>query len=206
MLLARQLKAVELLKQHGITVKVNSIMIPGVNDHHVPVLAAKMKELGVDLLNCMAMFPNVDTAFENIAEPGKEMMERLRSEAEQFLPQMRHCTRCRADAVGLLDQDRTDEMRGCLSACAALPKPEESHAALTWPWPRWRVSWSISIWVRQAVFRSGERMAREVIGTSKTVKPRRMAAAVNAGSISAASFLTAGPSWSTIWVTRPGRC
>lgn len=25
---------------------------------------------------------------------------------------MRHCTRCRADAVGLLDSDRTDEMRG----------------------------------------------------------------------------------------------
>lgn len=125
LLLARQLQAIALLKEHGITVKINTIVIPGVNDHHVPVLAAKMKELGVDLLNCMAMFPNADTAFENIAEPSKEMMEYLRNEAEQFLPQMRHCTRCRADAVGLLDNDRTDEMRGCLSACAQLPKPEE---------------------------------------------------------------------------------
>ena len=32
---------------------------------------------------------------------------------------MRHCTRCRADAVGLLDQDRTGELRSCLSACAS---------------------------------------------------------------------------------------
>jgi nitrogen fixation protein NifB len=34
---------------------------------------------------------------------------------------MRHCTRCRADAVGLLDNDRTEEFRGCLSACSTLP-------------------------------------------------------------------------------------
>jgi len=37
---------------------------------------------------------------------------------------MRHCTRCRADAVGLLDDDKTEEFRGCLSACASLPKIE----------------------------------------------------------------------------------
>lgn len=126
LLLARQLQAIQLLKEHGITVKVNTIVIPGINDHHIPVLAARMKELGVDLLNCMAMFPNADTGFEHIDEPSKEMMEALRAEAEQFLPQMRHCTRCRADAVGLLDQDKTDEFRGCLSACAQLPKPEET--------------------------------------------------------------------------------
>ena len=34
---------------------------------------------------------------------------------------MRHCTRCRADAVGLLEADRTEELRGCLSACAQMP-------------------------------------------------------------------------------------
>jgi nitrogen fixation protein NifB len=71
------------------------------------------------------MFPNVDTVFEDIAEPTKQEMTAIRNEAEQYLPQMRHCTRCRADAVGLLDEDKTDEMRGCLSACASLPKPAE---------------------------------------------------------------------------------
>ncbi len=50
-------------------------------------------------------------------------MAALRAKAEKYLPQMRHCTRCRADAVGLLDEDRTEEFRGCLSACATLPKP-----------------------------------------------------------------------------------
>jgi len=53
-------------------------------------------------------------------------MTLLREEAEEFIPQMRHCTRCRADAVGLLDADKSDELRGCLSACSRLvPAPPD---------------------------------------------------------------------------------
>lgn len=126
LLLARQIAAIEKLKQHGITVKINSILIPGINDGHIIEIAKTMKKLGADLFNCMAMFPNADTVFEDIPEPSKETMAAARNEAEQYLPQMRHCTRCRADAVGLLDDDKTDEMRGCLSACARLPKPAEA--------------------------------------------------------------------------------
>ncbi|NTV13340.1 MAG: radical SAM protein [Desulfobulbaceae bacterium] len=123
LLLARQLAAIKGLKAHGITVKVNNIVVPGINDQHVEEVAAAMQELGVDLLNCMALFPNVDTPFADLPQPGKEEMAALRAKAEKYLPQMRHCTRCRADAVGLLDEDRTEEFRGCLSACATLPKP-----------------------------------------------------------------------------------
>jgi len=121
-LLARQIEAVRRLKENGITVKINSIVVPGVNDEHIPEVAAAMKELGADLFNCMAMFPNVDTPFANIVEPSKARVEELRSRCETHLPQMRHCTRCRADAVGLLNEDRTSEMRGCLTACAQLPE------------------------------------------------------------------------------------
>ena len=32
-------------------------------------------------------------------------MARVRAQAEAFLPQMRHCARCRADALGLLGAD-----------------------------------------------------------------------------------------------------
>src|SRR5690606_2354112 len=77
LLLARQLEAIRLLKEHGVTVKVNTIVIPGINDAHVPVLAATMKKLGVDLLNCMALLPSAETAFEHIPEPDKEMMDTL---------------------------------------------------------------------------------------------------------------------------------
>ena len=126
LLLARQLHSIRELKKYGVTVKINTIVIPGINDHHVMDVATTMKKLGVDLLNCMAMFPNADTVFEDIVEPSSAEMAAIRNEAEKYLPQMRHCTRCRADAVGLLDDDKTDEMRGCLSACAQLPEHSEA--------------------------------------------------------------------------------
>jgi nitrogen fixation protein NifB len=122
-LLARQLEAIIGLKARGIVVKINTIVIPGINDQHVEAVARKMAELGVDLLNCMPVFPNADTPFGEIPEPEPEKMAAIQAAAGEFLPQMRHCTRCRADAVGLLDADRTEEFRGCLSACAQMPEP-----------------------------------------------------------------------------------
>ena len=118
LMLRRQIAAIEGLKSRNITVKVNTIVVPSINDHHVEEVARTMAGLGVDILNCMAMHPNKDTPFEDIEEPGKQMMEDIQAKAERYLPQMRHCTRCRADAVGLLGEDRTDELRGCLSECA----------------------------------------------------------------------------------------
>jgi len=120
LLLERQLAAIAALKSRGITVKVNTIIIPGVNDHHVGDVARKMAALEVDVLNLMPVYPNSDTPFAHIPEPLPAQMALLRQEVEEFLPQMRHCTRCRADAVGLLDADKSDELRGCLSACARL--------------------------------------------------------------------------------------
>jgi len=119
LLLSRQIAAIEGLKARGITVKVNSIVVPSVNDRHIEEVARTMAGLGVDILNCMPMHPNEDTPFEDIEEPGREMMEEIRSKAVVYLPQMTHCTRCRADAVGLLGEDRSEELRGCLSECAA---------------------------------------------------------------------------------------
>ena len=121
LLLARQLTAIERLKRRGVTVKVNFITIPGINDHHAEDTAKTMAKMGVDLFNCMAMLPNADTPFAECGEPDKASMNTLRNRCEKHLPQMRHCKRCRADAVGLLGKDRSGAMAGCLKACAAMP-------------------------------------------------------------------------------------
>ncbi len=120
LLLERQLEAIAGLKNHGLTVKVNCIVIPGINDRHIEDVAREMKRLGVDLFNCMAMFPNVNTLFGTIRQPDKKMITEIRAKAERYLPQMKHCTRCRADAVGLLNDDRTEEFRSCLTSCATV--------------------------------------------------------------------------------------
>jgi len=127
-LLARQGEAIKGLKERGVIVKANTIVIPGVNDHHVEAVAARMRELGVDMLNCIPMHPNKDTKFEDVPEPSKELMAELRDAAEAYLPQMRHCKRCRADAVGLLDDDRSGEFAGLIGACSrAVPTLDEAR-------------------------------------------------------------------------------
>jgi nitrogen fixation protein NifB len=121
-LLDRHLESIAALKAKGITVKVNTIVIPGINDRHVEAVAAQMAALEVDVLNLMPIYPNADTPFAGVPEPSPEHMAGLRAQAEAHLPQMRHCTRCRADAVGLLEEDQSEAWRGCLNTCAqALP-------------------------------------------------------------------------------------
>jgi nitrogen fixation protein NifB len=102
LLLERQIEAIGLCKAHDLTVKINSILIPGVNDHHIIDVAKKVSELGADLFNCIGMCSVPGTPFEEIPEPERELVESARSEARKYMPQMSHCTRCRADAVGCL--------------------------------------------------------------------------------------------------------
>jgi nitrogen fixation protein NifB len=132
-MLARQLASVKGLKDRGIVVKVNCIVIPGVNDHHVPAVAEKMAELGVDVLNCMAMVPNAGTPFADLTEPSHAQMAAIRDQGEQFLPQMKHCQRCRADAVGLLEADRSGEFHDVLeeiSTVLPLQTDDRPHVAV----------------------------------------------------------------------------
>ncbi len=63
LMLERQLAGIAALKAGGVTVKVNTIVVPGINDHHVPEVAKKMASMGVDILNCMAVYPNAETPF-----------------------------------------------------------------------------------------------------------------------------------------------
>ncbi|MFP4100108.1 nitrogenase cofactor biosynthesis protein NifB [Coleofasciculus sp.] len=125
LLLERQLEAVKGLKAAGITVKINCIVMPGINDHHVVEVAKTMAELGADLFNAMAMYPTAETPFEGLTEPDAITMAKIRKECEEYLPQMRHCTRCRADAVGLLGADQSEEFHGCLIACSKKVIPIE---------------------------------------------------------------------------------
>lgn len=126
-LLERQLDAIGGLKSRGITVKVNSIIIPGINDGHIEAVARRVSALGVDILNCVPYFPNRGSAFEHIPEPSSEMVQAVRAAAGRYVKQMRHCTRCRADAVGLLGETPSRELMATLQACERLPA--ESPAA-----------------------------------------------------------------------------
>lgn len=123
-----QRKAIQALKSHGVLVKINTILIPGVNDHHITEVAGTVARLGADILNIMPLYPTRDTVFGSVEEPSPARVEKAREQARQFLPQMGHCSRCRADAAGLLGLESTPEQFELLRSVARTT-PADSEAA-----------------------------------------------------------------------------
>jgi len=110
LLLERQLDGIALLKGRGITVKINTLILPGINDTHIPAVAERMKHFGVDLMNCMPLQLNDQAVARGWREPTTEEIEAAKNSAGALLPQMNHCTRCRADAAGFLGEDQGPEL------------------------------------------------------------------------------------------------
>ncbi len=105
LLLQRQTEAIRELKRHGMVVKVNTVVIPRVNAHHVGQIARYVSDLGADIQNCIALIPVQGTPFETLLEPSAQEMRVVRAQTSVHIPQMKHCARCRADAAGLLGED-----------------------------------------------------------------------------------------------------
>ena len=127
-LLKRQLDAMRAIKAHGITLKINTILLPGVNDHHISELAEYVKDFGADLHNIIPLCPVEGTGFEDLEEPSPEMLKLARKEAGDHLPQMLHCQRCRADACGTLCEGTTQETMNLLEKASNKPiNPEQDR-------------------------------------------------------------------------------
>jgi nitrogen fixation protein NifB len=112
-LLERQMEGLQALQEADILCKVNSVMIPGVNDHHLPEVNAAIRERGAFLHNIMPLIsaPEHGTYFGLNGQRGptpKELKE-LQDKCAGNMKMMRHCRQCRADAVGLLGEDRSQE-------------------------------------------------------------------------------------------------
>ncbi len=117
---ARQMDALVRLKSRGVTVKINSIIIPGVNDDHIPEIAKKVSALGADIMNCMPLVPVAGAAFEGVPAPDTLTTARLRLQCGVHLPQMTHCARCRADAVGYIGEEMSAEQLAGIQNYAAM--------------------------------------------------------------------------------------
>ena len=112
----RQLEGIRMCLGLKMLVKINIVMIPGINDDHIPDLVKKVKEMGVYIVNILPLIPVEGTKFSDLRAPTplerRDMMDRC----ELDVRLMRHCRQCRADAIGLLGQDRSAEFahfKGC---------------------------------------------------------------------------------------------
>jgi nitrogen fixation protein NifB len=112
-LIEQQQKGLEMLAAKGILVKVNSVMIPGVNDAHLKEVSQIVKAKGAFLHNVMPLIAEAaHGTYYGIMEqrgPTAAELQALQDECAGDMAMMRHCRQCRADAVGMLGEDRGAE-------------------------------------------------------------------------------------------------
>ncbi len=109
----RQMQGLEMLTDRGILTKINSVLIPGVNDEHLYEVNRAVKERGAFLHNIMPLISEAEhgTVFGLTGQrgPSAQELKEVQDACMGGANLMRHCRQCRADAVGLLGEDRSDE-------------------------------------------------------------------------------------------------
>ncbi|HEB57416.1 MAG TPA: nitrogenase cofactor biosynthesis protein NifB [Gammaproteobacteria bacterium] len=112
-LIEQQQKGLQMLVEKGILVKVNSVLIPGVNDEHLKEVSKVVKEKGAFLHNVMPLIAEAEhgTFYGIMGQrgPTHTELQTLQDACAGDMNMMRHCRQCRADAVGMLGEDRGDE-------------------------------------------------------------------------------------------------
>ncbi|MGF6851615.1 nitrogenase cofactor biosynthesis protein NifB [Paraburkholderia sp. CI3] len=109
----RQMKGLEMLTARGVLTKINSVLIPGINEEHLIEVNRDVKKRGAFLHNIMPLIsePEHGTHFGLSGQRGPTAQE-LKAVQDACMGGanlMRHCRQCRADAVGLLGEDRSED-------------------------------------------------------------------------------------------------
>ncbi|AFZ17181.1 nitrogenase cofactor biosynthesis protein NifB [Allocoleopsis franciscana] len=109
----RQMEGLQALREADILCKVNSVMIPGINDEHLVEVDEVIRSKGAFLHNIMPLIsaPEHGTHFGLTGQrgPTPKELKTLQDNCSGNMKMMRHCRQCRADAVGLLGEDRSQE-------------------------------------------------------------------------------------------------
>jgi len=113
-LIANQFDGLKRAGELGLTIKVNTVLVPGINDHQLPLIAERVKRLGAFVMNIMPLIPQAELA--HIVPPSEAQLADVRRANEGIIGQFSHCKQCRADAVGLIGKDVTIGESACVVA------------------------------------------------------------------------------------------
>ena len=98
-LIHNQIEGIKKVAKSGITIKVNTVLVPRINGHHIGEIAKTVADAGAEIYNIIPLIPTFELKDEK--PPLCFQIEQARKEAEKFIGVFRHCNRCRADAVGV---------------------------------------------------------------------------------------------------------
>ena len=134
----RQMEGLQALKEADILCKVNSVLIPGINDEHLPDVNQAIRARGAFLHNIMPLIsaPEHGTYFGLNGQrgPNPKELKSVQDKCSGNMKMMRHCRQCRADAVGLLGEDRSQEFTKTkfmeMEADYSVEKRQQVHASI----------------------------------------------------------------------------
>jgi nitrogen fixation protein NifB len=98
-LTARQLDGIRRVSGLGAAVKVNTVLLPGINDGHIGDIARAVSGAGAHIYNIIPLIPQHELS--HIEAPDCDMLQKAREDGERYLEVFRHCKHCRADACGV---------------------------------------------------------------------------------------------------------
>ena len=98
-LIAKQFAGLRTAVDRGFSVKVNTVLIPGVNDKQMPQLARRVREVGAMVFNIMPLIPC--GKMKEFRAPTCEELRTARQDCEGIITQFHNCEQCRADVVYL---------------------------------------------------------------------------------------------------------
>jgi nitrogen fixation protein NifB len=92
----------------GLMVKVNTVHIPGINEFEIPKIAERAGGLGAHIMNIIPLIPQAE--FSHLKRPDYKTVNSMREKCKPYIAQMTHCRQCRADACGILGEDKDMEL------------------------------------------------------------------------------------------------
>ncbi len=107
-LIAAQARGIRAAIEAGLALKVNTVLIPGVNDRHVLELAHRLREMGISLMNLMPLIPG--GRMQDLRAPSCEELRRARLSCGQVIKQFGACEQCRADVVRFPRQSQDERL------------------------------------------------------------------------------------------------
>lgn len=98
-LIQNQLEGIRKVAAAGITVKVNTVLVPEINGEHIEEIAKTVREAGASIYNIIPLIPQHE--LKNCRAPVCAEIDSARTRASRYIDVFRHCQHCRADAVGV---------------------------------------------------------------------------------------------------------
>lgn len=99
LLIQNQLEGIKKIAEAGITVKVNTVLVPRINGNHIAAIAQAVAEAGADKYNIIPLIPTAK--LKNEPAPNCAQIEEARRAAGEYIEIFLHCNHCRADAAGV---------------------------------------------------------------------------------------------------------